>query len=430
MFADRVRIHVTAGSGGDGSPSMRREAHVPRGGPDGGDGGRGGSVILLAEAGLTTLGAYRRAPHVKATGGGRGARRRAHGRDGTDAIVTVPPGTVARRLPGGESLGEVLAPGDRLVLARGGRGGRGNVHFVTATHQAPRHYEKGDAGEEGWVELELKLIAEIGLVGAPNAGKSTLLAALTAARPEVAPYPFTTTTPNLGVLTVAGGPAGERSAVIADVPGLIEGAHAGHGLGHAFLRHVERCRVLLGVVNGAADDPVAEWQAVADELRLHDATLLERPLSLVVTKHDLPEVRRRWRTVRAALQAGGYEPIAVSAHDGTGLEAVRTALVDALAEADRRDAERRAEPVRRVHRFEPGSEAWEVIAEVDGLRVRGAAIERSAARIDFANDESRERFQRHLERLGIDAELRRQGARSGTTVRIGKLELEWGEDEA
>lgn len=429
MFADRVRIHVTAGAGGDGSPSMRREAHVPRGGPDGGDGGRGGSVILLAEAGLTSLGAFRHSPHVKATSGGRGARRRAHGRDGTDAVVIVPPGTVARRHPEGELLGEVLAPGDSLVLARGGRGGRGNVHFVSSTHQAPRHYERGDPGEEWWVELELKLIAEVGFVGAPNAGKSTLLAALTAARPEVGPYPFTTTTPNLGVIDLGDEDAGERTAVIADVPGLVEGAHRGQGLGHEFLRHVERCRVLLGVVDGAAPDPVGEWQAVAEELRLHDATLLDRPRLMVVTKQDLAEARSRWPVVEAALREGGLQPIAVSAHDGTGLEALRAALAAALAEADRREPAEGPPPARRLHRFDPASEGWEVVAEADGLRVRGAAIERSAARTDFTNPESRDRFQRRLERMGVDAELRRRGARDGTTVRIGPLELEWGDED-
>jgi GTP-binding protein len=406
---------------------MRREAHVPRGGPDGGDGGRGGSVILVAQAGLTSLGAIRSSPHVKATSGGRGARRRAHGRDGTDAEVVVPPGTVARRHPEGELLGEVLAPGDRLVLARGGRGGRGNVHFVTPTHQAPRHYERGDPGEEGWIELELKLIAEVGFVGAPNAGKSTLLAALTAARPEVGPYPFTTTVPNLGVLDL-GGDADERTAVIADVPGLIEGAHRGQGLGHEFLRHVERCRALLGVVDGAADDPVGEWRAVAAELRLHDPALLERPLRVAVTKQDLPEARDRWPAARDALREDGHEPIAVSAHDGTGLDDLRAALADALAEGDRGASAAPAEPARRLHRFDPTAEGWEVIAEADGLRVRGTAIERSAARTDFTNPESRDRFQRRLERLGIDAELRRRGARDGTTVRIGPLELEWGDE--
>jgi GTP-binding protein len=386
-------------------------------------------VILVAEAGLTSLGAYRRSPHVKATSGGRGARRRAHGRDGQDAEVVVPPGTVARRHPEGELLGEVLAPGDRLVLARGGRGGRGNVHFVTSTHQAPRHYERGDPGEEGWIELELKLIAEIGFVGAPNAGKSTLLAALTAARPEVGPYPFTTTSPNLGVLELGdGGETDPRAAVVADVPGLIEGAHRGQGLGHEFLRHVERCRVLLGVVDGAAVDPVAEWRAVTEELRLHDPGLLERPLRVVVSKLDLAEANDRWPDIRAALRRDGHEPIGVSAHDGTGLPELRAALAEALAEADRRLATIAPEPTRRIHRFDPAAEGWEVVAEADGLRVRGRAIERSAARTDFTNPESRDRFQRRLERLGIDAELRRRGARDGTTVRIGAQELEWGDE--
>jgi GTP-binding protein len=387
-------------------------------------------VILVAEAGLTSLAAFRRSPHIKATSGGRGARRQAHGRNGVDALVIVPPGTVARRHPEGELLGEVLASGERLVLARGGRGGRGNVHFASPTHQAPRHYERGDPGEEGWIELELKLIAEIGLVGAPNAGKSTLLAALTAARPEVGPYPFTTTTPNLGVLEL-GDDAGEsdpRTAVVADVPGLIEGAHRGQGLGHEFLRHVERCRALLGVVDGAADEPVAEWHAVTEELRLHDPAILDRPMRVVVTKLDLPAVRDRWPELRRALQGDGHAPIAVSAHDGTGLPDVRAALADALAEADRREQATPPAPTRRVHRFDPATEGWEIVAEADGLRVRGRLIERSAARTDFTNPESRDRFQRRLERLGIDAELRRRGARDGTTVRIGPLELEWGDE--
>jgi len=428
MFADHVRILVAAGAGGDGSPSFRREAHVPRGGPDGGDGGKGGDVVLLAEEGMTTLGDYRRARHFRAQPGGRGAGRRAHGRNGTEVVLRVPPGTTVRG-PDGEWLGELLAAGERLVVARGGRGGRGNVHFATPTHRAPRHYERGDEGEERWIELELKSIADIGLVGAPNAGKSTLLAALTAATPRIGDYPFTTTTPNLGVVEARGedGETDQRTAVIADVPGLIEGAHAGQGLGHEFLRHVERTRVLLGVVDGAAPDPLGEWRAVENELRLHDPDLLARPMQLVVTKHDLPAVKERWPALRRDLTANGRSPIAVSAHDGTGLEALRAELDRALDEAARTEAERPPEQERvRVHRFDPLAEGWRLVAEGNDLRVVGRRIEAAANRTDFENEESRERFDRLLERMGIGEELRRRGIEQGATVRIGRAELEWG----
>ncbi|MGH2429529.1 MAG: GTPase ObgE [Candidatus Limnocylindria bacterium] len=424
MFADRTRIFVQAGAGGDGSSSFRREAHVPRGGPDGGDGGDGGDVILLVEAGMTTLGDHRRRRHVRATAGGRGSRRRSHGRNGADAIVRVPPGTVARTHPDGTWIGELMAPGERLVVARGGRGGRGNVHFATATHRAPQHAEKGTPGEEAWIELELKLIADIGLVGAPNAGKSTLLAALTAARPDVGEYPFTTISPNLGVVELGD----ERVAVMADVPGLIEGAHEGRGLGHQFLRHVERTRALVGVIDGAAADPVAQWRAVADELRLHDPRLADRPIRLVVTKLDLAEVRDRWPSTRDGLAATGEHAIAVSAHDGAGLDELRTALGEALDEADQRVEERAPDEVR-VHRFDPLAEGWEVVTDGGQLRVRGRRIETAAARTDFENSESRDRFQHLLERLGIDAELRRRGAAAGAIVHIGRAQLEWGDEE-
>jgi GTP-binding protein len=425
MFADRARILVVAGSGGDGASTFRREAHVPRGGPDGGDGGRGGSVILVVEPGMTTLGDFKRTRQFRASAGGRGMGRRAHGKTAPDVVIRVPPGTVVRAHPDGEFIGELMEADARLVVARGGRGGRGNVHFATSTHRAPKHAEKGTPGEERWVELELKLIADIGLVGAPNAGKSTLLAALTEARPEVGAYPFTTITPNLGVMWLDD----ERTAVIADVPGLIEGAHEGRGLGHHFLRHVERTRVIVGVVDGAARDPIEEWRAVADELRLHDATLVERPMPLVVTKLDIPEVRERWPELRGALGAAGTEPIGVSAHDGTGLDALRSSLDEALARAAIEELERPADEEMRVHRFDPMAEGWVVVREGDDLRVRGRRIELQAARTDFENEESRDRFWRHLERLGIDAELRRHGAGSGTTVHIGPIELEWGEDE-
>ena len=399
---------------------------MPRGGPDGGDGGHGGSVVLVVDAGMTTLGDFKRKRHFKAVDGGNGAGRKATGRSGGDTVVRVPPGTIVRSHPEGVFVGELLEADARLVVARGGRGGRGNVHFATATHRAPKHAEKGTPGEQGWVELELKLIADIGLVGAPNAGKSTLLAALTEARPEVGDYPFTTLTPNLGVIAFDE----ERRAVIADMPGLIEGASEGRGLGHHFLRHVERTRVLVGVVDGAGRDPIEEWRAVAEEVRLHDPRLMERPIPLVVTKLDLPAARERWPEIRAAFKADAADPIAVSAHDGTGLDALRKVLAAALdaaeeaeAAVDPRDAEMR------VHRFDPLAEGWQVVPEDGGFRVRGRRIETAAARTDFDNDESRDRFWRMLERLGIDQALRDEGAGPGTTVHIGAAELEWGDDE-
>ena len=426
MFADRARILVGGGAGGDGASTMRREAHVPRGGPDGGDGGKGGDVIFVVEPGMTTLGDFKRKRQFRAAPGGRGMGRKAHGRNARDVVVLVPPGTVVRTHPDAEWIGELMEGGQRLVVARGGRGGRGNARFATPTNRAPTHAEKGTPGEERWIEIELKLIADIGLVGAPNAGKSTLLAAMTAARPEVGAYPFTTVTPNLGVITLD--TEGERTAVMADVPGLIEGAHEGRGLGHHFLRHVERTRVLVGVIDGAARDPIDEWEAVAEELRLHDPALMERPMPIIVTKLDLPEVRERWPELRVALRATGNDPLAVSAHDGTGLEALRGALALALDAAAVQEEERAPADEMRVHRFDPLAEGWQVVAEGDALRVQGRRIETAAARTEFENPESRDRFWRMLERMGIDEELRRQGAGPGTMVHIGGIELEWGDE--
>jgi GTP-binding protein len=424
MFADRARIFVAAGSGGDGASSFRREAHVPRGGPDGGDGGKGGDVVLVSEAGMTTLIEFRRKRRFRAAHGGRGAGRRAHGRSAPSIRLAVPPGTVVRG-EDGEWIGELLEPGQELVVARGGRGGRGNTRFASASHQAPRHFEKGDPGQQRWLELELKLIAAIGLVGPPNAGKSTLLAALTAATPQIGSYPFTTTSPNLGVVELEE----ERTAVIADLPGLIEGASEGHGLGHEFLRHVDRTRVLVGVVDGADERAAESWQAVAEELRLHDPALLKRPMRLVVTKLDLPEAAARWPDLRDSLGGERGTPIGVSAHERTGLDQLRVELGRALDEADEQVALEPEPHETLVHRFDPLDEGWQVVPEGVALRVRGRGIETAANRTDFSNEESRDRFQRLLERLGIEGELRRQGAETGTLVRIGQSELEWGDEE-
>jgi GTP-binding protein len=426
MFLDRVTIWIKAGDGGDGAATFRREAHVPRGGPDGGDGGRGGTVFLRVDVGQTTLRDFRYRHHFKARSGGRGGGSKRHGKAGDDLVLGVPPGTAAYDDERDELLCDLVAAEQQAPVARGGRGGLGNVHFATATHRTPRHAQKGEPGEERRIRLELRLIADVGLVGLPNAGKSTLLAALTAARPQIAPYPFTTLEPNLGVMDL--GSDDERRPTIADVPGLIEGASAGAGLGHAFLRHVERTRLLVHVVDGAASDPERDHGIVVEELRLHDpALLLERPIVTAFNKMDLPAAAASWPVFRDARRHSGQEAVPVSAETGTGLDELRARIAGLLPSADEM-----AEPPSPagvvVHRPEAVDAGFSVAREGEAFRVRGRRIERLAAQTDFSNEESAERFQRELARLGIDAELRASGVKDGDAVRIGRRELEWSDD--
>ncbi|MGZ6268045.1 MAG: Obg family GTPase CgtA [Candidatus Limnocylindrales bacterium] len=450
MFLDQVKIWVRGGDGGDGAATFRREAHVPRGGPDGGDGGRGGSVYLTVDPGETSLRDYRHAHHFKATSGGRGAGQRMHGKAGQDLTLKVPPGTGIFDGESGELLGDLVAAEQTLLVGRGGRGGLGNVHFATSTHQTPHHAQKGEPGEERWIRLELRLIADVGLVGLPNAGKSTLLAALTAATPKIADYPFTTLEPNLGVLDLgdevpageapageapAGeAPAGEAAAwdsrrpTIADVPGLIEGASSGAGLGHAFLRHVERTRVLVHVVDGSDRDPEWNYNVIRDELGAHDPALLEKPTLVAFNKMDRPLAAQAWPAFEAARRGQGVDAVAISASEGDGLAGLRVRLAALLP-----DAAELAEPREQagvvIHRIDSLDEGFRVDREDDVFRIHGKKIERLAAQTNFDAEESAERFQRDLIRLGIDEELRRQGVAPGDTVRIGASELEWDPDE-
>jgi GTP-binding protein len=423
MFLDRVKIWVRAGDGGDGAATFRREAHVPRGGPDGGDGGRGGSIVLSVDPGQTTLRDFRYRHHFKATPGGRGERSRRHGKAGDDLVLAVPPGTAVLDDGTGELLADLVAHGQTASVARGGRGGLGNTHFKTATHQAPRHAQKGEPGEERWLRLELRLIADIGLVGLPNAGKSTLLAALTAATPKIADYPFTTLEPNLGVLDL--GEEDGRRPTIADVPGLIEGASAGAGLGHAFLRHVERTRVLVHVVDGAARDPEWGYGVIRDELAAHDPALLGKPTLVAFNKLDLPAAAAAWPDFRRAREREGATVVALAAATREGIAGLRERVAALLPSIDEM-----AEPPEPagvvIHRIDALRDGFVVETEADGvLRVRGKRIERIAAQTDFEIEESAERFQRDLARLGIDEELRRAGIVPGDLVRIGPAELEW-----
>ena len=420
MFLDRVTLWLRAGDGGNGAATFRREAHVPRGGPDGGDGGRGGSIVRRVDPGQTTLRDFQVKRHFRATPGGRGERARRHGKAGADLVLAVPPGTGVVDATTGALIADLVAVGQEAVVARGGRGGLGNTHFATSTHQAPRHAQKGEPGEERELALELRLIADVGLVGLPNAGKSTLLAALTAATPKIADYPFTTLEPNLGVLDLDG----ERRVTVADVPGLIEGASAGAGLGHAFLRHVERTRILVHVVDGAARDPEADYGVIRTELEAHDPELLTKPTLVAFNKLDRPAAAEAWPAFRAARARDGLPAVALAAMTGDGLAGLRGALGRLLPSAAELAAPLEPAGVV-VHRIEPET-AFRVSREPDGAwRVGGARIERLAAQTDFGIGESAERFQRTLVRLGIDAELRRAGVESGDTVRFGRVELEW-----
>jgi GTPase len=423
MFLDRVKIWVHAGAGGDGAATFRKEAHVPRGGPDGGDGGRGGSVYLRVDAGQTTLRDFQYKHHFKATPGGRGERARRHGKAGDDLILDVPPGTAVLEDESGALLADLVATDQQAMVARGGRGGLGNTHFKTATHQAPKHAQKGEPGEERWLRLELRLIADIGLVGLPNAGKSTLLAAVTAAQPKIADYPFTTLEPNLGVMALDDDD--ERRPTIADVPGLIEGASSGAGLGHAFLRHVERTRVLVHVIDGSSRDPEWDHEVIREELRAHDPALLEKPMLVVFNKIDLPAAQAAWPAFAKARRAEDREAIAIAAATGEGLDTFRAGVAALLPSLE--ELEVPPEPAGVVvHRIDTMVDGFVVERDRDGAyRVRGKRIERIASQTNFDVEESAERFQRDLERMGIDAELRRAGVEPGDLVRIGGSELEW-----
>jgi GTP-binding protein len=326
MFIDLARIHVKAGDGGNGCVAFRREKFVPKGGPSGGDGGRGGDVLLVADPGLNTLLPFRYRRRFIAGRGAHGEGSGRAGRSAEDLVIAVPVGTTVFDDATGRQLADMVSPGDRVTIARGGRGGRGNSHFATPTHRAPRESEPGGEGEEQHLRLELRLLADVGLVGLPNAGKSLLLSRISAARPKVADYPFTTTEPVLGVVPLPDAPG----VVVADIPGLIEGAHRGAGLGHEFLRHIERTRVLVHVVDLAADDPARQLAMVERELTMHSARLADRPTIVAANKMDLPEARERWEAFAARLASQGRVAVPISAATGEGVPALLRAVLTVL----------------------------------------------------------------------------------------------------
>ncbi len=420
MFVDHAKIYVRGGDGGNGIVAFRREKYVPLGGPSGGDGGRGGSVIFIADEGLTTLMDFKYRHHFKAVRGAHGQGKNMHGAGGQDLLVKVPVGTVIKDDDNGRVIADLTEHGQEAVVARGGRGGRGNARFATATNKAPSVSENGEPGEEKWIRMELKLLADVGLVGFPNAGKSTLIARISAARPKIADYPFTTLVPNLGVVITKN----KESFVVADIPGLIAGAHQGSGLGHEFLRHIERTRVLIFVLDTAQTegrDVLQDYQVLREELELYRPDLKERPYLIAANKMDVPEAQENYERLQAEF---GDQVYAISAVSGLGVEALVEETFRLLQALPRDMLISGEEPV--VRRFE--EEEPFIIANVNGVfEVRGKRIEKLMAMTNFNTDEGLQRFQKIIEKMGLEEALREKGVKAGDTVRIADLEFEYNE---
>src|SRR2546421_973311 len=420
MFTDRVKIFVKAGDGGAGALSFRREKYVPRGGPDGGNGGRGGNILLQVSRQLNSLQDYRFKQHFAAERGGRGGGSRKHGKDGGDLVLEVPPGTVVKD-EDGKTLADLVAANQRMVIAKAGRGGRGNASFKSSTRQTPRFAELGEPGETRWLWLELKLIADVGLVGLPNAGKSTLLSVASAAKPKIADYPFTTLEPVLGVV----GLDDEASFVMADLPGLIEGAHTGAGLGLEFLRHVERTRLLIHVVDASAGDRQRLWhdyEQVRHELKQYSAALARRPHLVALNKMDAVKdasevVAFRQKLVK--LRRRSF-PLSAATRDG-----VQDLLCAAWRTLERGKASTVAAPLPalKVYRGPSSAEPFTITRVDGGFDVSGDQLEKLVAMTDLTNPEGLAHFQRRLDRWGLNEALGRHGARGGETVRISGGEI-------
>ncbi|RIK53610.1 MAG: GTPase ObgE [Chloroflexi bacterium] len=426
MFFDQARIYVKAGDGGNGVVAFRREKFVPRGGPSGGNGGRGGNVLLVVDPALNTLSAYQQQIHYRAERGEHGGGANKTGANGADLLLPVPRGTLVRDAETGEYLGDLTRPGQTLLVAHGGRPGRGNAAFKSARNKAPRLAEKGEAGTERWLTLELKLVADVGIIGVPNAGKSTLLSVVSAAKPKIADYPFTTVEPSLGVAEVD-----HRQIVLVDIPGLLEGAHEGVGLGLDFLRHIERTRLLIHLLNGDSPDPLGDFEAINQELILFNPALADRPQIVVLNKLDLPQAREQWPAVRSAMEARGLPHMAISAATG---EHVQELLYRVQAMLDELPAvEEMLEEPAEAAQFEiPADEKAFAVHKVGegAWLVEGIAIERAAQMTNWDYYEAAMRFQRILRAMGITDALRAAGVAEGDTVQIGDVELVWGFDNA
>ena len=416
---DRAKINVQAGNGGDGVVSFRREKFVPYGGPDGGDGGRGGSIYIVGDGSVSTLAAFSRRRFFKAPSGANGRGRNRHGAKGADVRIPVPLGTIVRTEEG-EVLADVVDAGQEVLVARGGRGGLGNSHFATPTNQVPRIAQKGEPGEARTLLLELKLIADVGIIGFPNAGKSTLLASATRATPKIADYPFTTLVPNLGVVVLD-----HDAFVMADIPGLIEGAHAGRGLGHDFLRHIERTKVLVHVIDGGDPDVRAAYDKVNEELALFEPPLDDKPQLIALNKVDLGEVKARLKADLAALSDLPWPVFPISAATGEGVSQLLRRTHAELQTIRAREVALARPATELVLRPTPVAGTFSVAREDGAWRVRSSRLERLVVMTDLESEDALRLLLRQIERSGLPQALRRAGAVPGEVVLIGELKLRW-----
>jgi len=419
---DRVEIAIRAGGGGDGAISFRREKFVPYGGPDGGDGGNGGNVVIKAESAVTSLWEFRQKRFYRAEDGKNGRGQKKHGKTGEDMILTVPVGTLVSQktvITDDALLADLELPGQQAIVAKGGRGGLGNAHFSSSTNQAPRIAQRGETGEESSIILELRLIADVGIIGYPNVGKSTLLAAASAAKPEIASYPFTTREPALGVVEI-----GLQRFVLAEIPGLIEDAHLGRGLGHDFLRHSMRTKMLIHLIDGGSESPVEDMIRVNNELSLFDSALARKPQLVAVNKIDLSQVQTRLPEIKEAFNSAGINVLFVSAATG---EDVAKLMAEVMKMLNQVDAAKEAgkEIPRKVFRPQPKVSRISVRKEEDTFVVVAPALERLVAGEGVTSPELRWQLKRRLSRLGVTKTLEKAGIKAGDKVRCGTLEWEW-----
>jgi len=420
MF-DRVEIVVKAGDGGDGVVSFRREKYVPFGGPDGGDGGDGGDVVIMADASVTSLRGFKQKRFYRAADGKDGRGKRQHGKKGEDLILTVPVGTMVLstiQIGGDALIADLNQPEQQVVVAKGGEGGLGNIHFASSTNQAPQIAQKGEVGEENSIVLELRLIADVGIIGYPNVGKSTLLAAVSAAKPKIASYPFTTREPILGVVEV-----GLENLVLAEIPGLIDGAHLGRGLGHDFLRHIVRTKILIHLIDGESASPVEDMVRVNAELSLFDSALAQKPQLVAVNKIDLPSVRVRLAEIKEAFASVGTV-FFISAATGEGVTELMAETAKLLKQGTTARGAGRGVP-KKVFRPRPRGADTSVRKDGDTFVVVVPGLERIVTRQGVTSPDVRQQLKRQLARLGVSKSLERAGIKPGDRVRCGELEWEW-----